>query len=846
MAELYLIFEGPDYARILWSKNLDDGDLPRRYPSHLEIESNPGVMDRMNVFKITHMQQSFRWQPYLPFMPFNIENHPWMEHYNYKYDNLPIVQAGNQWTLERTVAQRWDSHVQFFTHLISKWCGQLSFAPMSVDLPDIRQYEGFRFLNEEKKARGYFWDYRTLIFAMFAQFSMLISTRPNWIESCEALREQGPNSPPIDRSWYDAVNKVFGDFTHTKRVGVIVAADPQIWNNVKGYQTTGVPTLMHVGHVLFNDGQPTPSKPSIHIVTLDSADDKWYPQDWPRPFEILQQTRVYLHKYHRHRFGDYHLAPPPQLDVPRPLVEDFGEGFHQRPETTSWFDPQTGEPSAFIQCAPVLNTVKRSHSDTPGWVEFFDERNKANARRLEGETPRQKQARESRASNAEKLNKTCSSSPSNKSTVYQWVQVANPAGENLSMHDDWPPVWRRVKVDRKEVEDVWDDYTPTQRLYDPFRNEWDLHCLLDVVADAPDPNYEDSDDGMDVDANPTPVAPNQQVVYLDQVYGTVENPFINVNVLSSFISLVAPMNFDAWAYWMFGLSSSTPGTLAFKPVDLSKVISFRVTETVSSSLAYKLLEEYLSIVMEKKFDHPRLQQLSDLDPAHPNRLLFNRDIVIEHVTIDHTVPQLVSNAAPVIRQVQRYGYLLTPMNDSLFNASWKLLVFEATSVVHILRNGWGSSSMETLIRHLVCHGIEFSTLMPAINVLPDQVLNALSPPDKFKSMPYTQKKQLLASDFEEYRCLRDQIMVSHHAKAAFRMGGIIWRLVMEKEGGLDEIVESILDGPADMGSSRCEYFTINGQRFYDDGVPPLVADTICGSYRINGCERFFFLVYLFF
>ena len=62
---------------------------------------------------------------------------------------------------------------------------------MSVqDLPDIRTRPIEKFFTTEKGARGYYWYYRTLVFAMFAEFSFGAAGRKNWMSSIFKIREE--------------------------------------------------------------------------------------------------------------------------------------------------------------------------------------------------------------------------------------------------------------------------------------------------------------------------------------------------------------------------------------------------------------------------------------------------------------------------------------------------------------------------------------------------------------------------------------------------------------------------------------------------------------------------------
>ena len=95
-------------------------------------------MHQMNMSKITRLQQSFRWQPHFPFMPVYLASHPWAEHYNFKYDTLPIVQVGpNVWSLEKNMKDSWQRHVEFFWVLTSVTAISIAHSPLKSKPGDI-------------------------------------------------------------------------------------------------------------------------------------------------------------------------------------------------------------------------------------------------------------------------------------------------------------------------------------------------------------------------------------------------------------------------------------------------------------------------------------------------------------------------------------------------------------------------------------------------------------------------------------------------------------------------------------------------------------------------------------
>ena len=111
---------------------------------------------------------------------------------------------------------------------------------------------------------------------------------------------------------------------------------------------------------------------------------------------------------------------------------------------------------------------------------------------------------------AEKVNQVHSRGPSKKSTVFewickkQWVDYIGSIQDAPSWAKDTPHQWVRQRVTKAQVADVWDEYAPSQRVYDSFRNEWHLHTLFDINAQAPDVNFFDYED-EDVVMSPVPI-----------------------------------------------------------------------------------------------------------------------------------------------------------------------------------------------------------------------------------------------------------------------------------------------------------------------------------------------------
>ena len=514
---------------------------------------------------LTHMQQSYRWQPHLPFMPLHLSSHPWAVRYNYTYETLPIVKVWESpqtmecnYSLDPAVAEMWTRHVSFFRRITREWRSNLAKAPMSVDnMPVIHEEnihnQGFR---SEKKARGHFWYQRTLIFSLFAEFYFQAAAKSNWRSSVVKYYEDLGSK--VEEGWLDEVEEALCDFVRTKRTGVIVdASTTEIWPFLPRYHHKGVPILMDVGNIFFHDHESFPRNPSIYItdVTGHTPYDI-YPADWPSPELLRERTESVLKRFYDHRFpkanGDpWNSFPRHPISISRPAVEENGGVIHQRVQTSAWVNPETQVEVGFLQMGAPVPAHPPKFSEEDDWVLFFHRRREKN-KKLEGlETLVEKSNRQRRLDRSKVANQEHSNGPDAKAVVYRWVQQDAPICE-LGSQDSWVPMWKRVKVDRKQVSEVWDEYMPSQRLYDSFHNQWDLMELFDPDPKVPEGFDEDEDHDMGM--NVPSIQRNQQEAQLDQVYHDPNSDvFSNLQTLRSKISLIALANPESWMKQVLGL-----------------------------------------------------------------------------------------------------------------------------------------------------------------------------------------------------------------------------------------------------------------------------------------------------
>ncbi|KAJ7079646.1 hypothetical protein B0H15DRAFT_1025506 [Mycena belliarum] len=148
-------------------------------------------------------------------------------------------------------------------------------------------------------------------------------------------------------------------------------------------------------------------------------------------------------------------------------------------------------PDYFATVEPQLQfpPVERHSGQSEGqsYIEFFARREERNKAKLAAETPENRQKRLSRLQAAEKQH--CPSAKKG-ARVYIWEKIND--------------FWVRKLLQRNEVEDEWGDFAPSQRIFDPFKNEWDLCEPLDPHATVP---CDDDDDDTTFEPPPTEQLP---------------------------------------------------------------------------------------------------------------------------------------------------------------------------------------------------------------------------------------------------------------------------------------------------------------------------------------------------
>ena len=362
---------------------------------------------------------------------------------------------------------------------------------------------------------------------------------------------------------------------------------------------------------------------------------------------------------------------------------------------------------------------------------------------------------------------------------------------------------------------MWDEFTPNQRLYDGFSNQWDLSTALAPSEEAGD----DDDDGgyedlfrpdlefahlPDVPEAPLPVEPIQEHSTSDdllRVYRVDSEPshaadgyelFVNMEEIPSsrfgFTAPLVPAQYGAPLRPDFYARSlgdeQWPGRNHVKYALLPVMLAYLATA--------KSLEEVPQELLDLRQDH------SDISGLWA--------VIIEEKTLNS----------------ERF-YLVRPRDVSEDTQSPHILLKSAATALQVVRMGWESG--QEIVFHLLLRGVEFRLCRQGS-------LRAAPSHRRYSTglgvRPAGYKPTEL--DYLAYRTRHDDFLASRRGRAARFAGGIIGRLARD----------IVLDDIACLGPSD-EVFESgvrlwDGQRqtvSWDDDLTLEEIDLICGVYHVE-------------
>lgn len=158
---------------------------------------------------------------------------------------------------------------------------------------------------------------------------------------------------------------------------------------------------------------------------------------------------------------------------------------------------------------------------------------------------------------------------------------------------------------------------------------------------------------------------------------------------------------------------------------------------------------------------------------------------------------------------------------------WVLLLDDPVTVVQICRL-YRDSTVYDILRHLFNHGISFSTCIP------ESELPVILPLRMPQTLGWRPANHIIKPS--EYPFYHDKLYYffrEPHSRAAFGMGGIVWRLacaVVDR----DFVDNTVLGGPSDeVATHRSTFSFTSGERLCDDNLTEQELDFICGVYKVS-------------
>ncbi|KAG1769976.1 hypothetical protein EV702DRAFT_1202643 [Suillus placidus] len=365
----------------------------------------------------------------------------------------------------------------------------------------------------------------------------------------------------------------------------------------------------------------------------------------------------------------------------------------------------------------------------------------------------------------------------------------------------------RVRLTKAEVLTSWMSYNQSTRVYDSFRNEWDLCDALDPTS-VPDGDWEeDNFPPASALAPSEPTAPPPPPP-LSSFLRDIETYFGQYEVAPSAQytrSVERSTTFDDW-------------TRKTQWAHLCKLVGDDPMNIVSIPEAQK---HVITCFIGYLVTLPQ-SQLSDIPPdlwdLGPNPSLSTSNA---HIRVSY------------VQQPKQRFYIIEPrLSFSL--VPWKLAVSDAITAVMCLRRDWGSDIL-TIARNLLEKGIAIKTLLPMsvsprarrpLTELHTYSLGHVYPPNNNKLPRF----RPVYADYIVYEQHHHEFMNQPRARAALLHGGLVWRLALHSLGF--DVLPSVLDGISREAVPFGLMLDVNSQTYFDDELSEEEVDFMCGTYYV--------------
>ncbi|KAK6992239.1 hypothetical protein R3P38DRAFT_2570986 [Favolaschia claudopus] len=461
-------------------------------------------------------------------------------------------------------------------------------------------------------------------------------------------------------------------------------------------------------------------------------------------------------------------------------------------------NPGTSPLSPDAPAAPPgqpIPEVEKGSGQKPGeTVRDFMARRRAEGEKAEAsETPENRRKRLDRLAHASKGNP-----PGRKGArVFVWE-------ESL----ECPGFFIRHAMNRTNAADSWEEYTPTQRFYNSWRDEWDLCTALDPGAEPEQEPYDedDSDDYM----RPGPTKTKGNVDMLSVRPDVTLSPrlqTLDVNdrpppPSTSFIAM------KDVAYARFGFTTPTgPGhkyEKSLRPDYTARFIGDEHWLGVKDP-SFALLPTFFAFLLEAS----SLAQI-------PKELIDLRSDTAD----------IASNVWTVDVKSKSFGgtrfYIIHPRHPEA-DPNFCIILQSAVTTLQIIRMGWGFHTVDNIAYHLRLQGIEYHvcTIGP---YRPQALAPVFCTGLGFRPVNYKPTRL----DYVAYTTLLRKFIKSPRGQFARCAGGVVSRLAFDDD---DNLIQCPSDGVFETG--KCFWDGQSDTAYYADTLTPQEIDLICGVYVVE-------------
>ena len=328
-------------------------------------------------------------------------------------------------------------------------------------------------------------------------------------------------------------------------------------------------------------------------------------------------------------------------------------------------------------------------------------------------------------------------------------------------------VRERTRVSKKFNSDVLDDYVG-QRIYDPFKNEWDV---CSEFGDEPDDEY--SDDGDP----PT-----------GQVPEDATEEYLHINPLDRSPSPL-PKDIDVSDEYPATRTSDTLTILSCHYGFVTPLVELDAglddfKDRMRFNRRIGLIDEPIASEEITSLDQAMFRFVDSLPARSPGADDWDLHDRNQNALVHHLLP--FSQA--VMKDNTEIFVLSSPSSSS---CHWVLGIPRATDLLYAFREiSNGLPNIYAVARSLLINGIPFQTLCVLERL--EKAAPAKPPSKKQSPIPIRFRNyQFTIHDYAAYLRDRESLLLQPQGRATLVQGGILWHIAMDTLG-----LDVVLEGPS--------------------------------------------------